>query len=140
MSNAISGPVSFGLIPRDHWFQPDWIDEEKAAAGRAQMAADGVVYGGEYSMSTCPRRYISADMAVSQGAYRKRKQCYLQVFKQLTSQHRYRNMCRFNSGVRLPPSVIHDIRSAVPLTTDRIWQFFYRHPLVSKVKWYWRVE
>ena len=45
MSSAIAGPVSFGLIPRDHWFQPDWIDEEKAAAGRAQMAADGVVYG-----------------------------------------------------------------------------------------------
>ena len=46
MSSAIAGPVSFGLIPGDHWFQPDWIDEEKAAAGRAQMAADGVVYGG----------------------------------------------------------------------------------------------
>ncbi|KAI0704653.1 glycosyltransferase family 15 protein [Earliella scabrosa] len=75
MSSAIAGPVSFGLIPRDHWFQPDWIDEEKAAAGRAQMAADGVVYGGAY-----------------------------------------RNMCRFNSG------------------------FFYRHPLLRNVKWYWRVE
>ncbi|KAM5545741.1 hypothetical protein V8D89_000779 [Ganoderma adspersum] len=49
MSNAISGPVSFGLIPKEHWYQPDWIDEEKAAAGRAQMEADNVVYGGSVS-------------------------------------------------------------------------------------------
>ncbi|KAI1793681.1 glycosyltransferase family 15 protein [Ganoderma leucocontextum] len=50
MSSAISGPVSFGLIPKEHWYQPDWIDEEKAAAGRAQMEADNVVYGGEISV------------------------------------------------------------------------------------------
>ncbi|TBU28403.1 glycosyltransferase family 15 protein [Dichomitus squalens] len=48
MSGAIAGPVSYGLIPREHWFQPDWIDEERAAANRAQMVADNVVYGGDY--------------------------------------------------------------------------------------------
>ncbi|TFK90471.1 glycosyltransferase family 15 protein [Polyporus arcularius HHB13444] len=77
MSAIISGPVSFGLIPHDHWFQPDWIDEEKATAGREHLIQDGVIYGGSVP---------------------------------------YRNMCRFNSG------------------------FFYRHPLVQKYKWYWRVE
>ncbi|KAI0708719.1 glycosyltransferase family 15 protein [Cerioporus squamosus] len=77
MSAIISGPVSFGLIPHDHWFQPDWIDEEKATAGREHLIKDGVIYGGSVP---------------------------------------YRNMCRFNSG------------------------FFYRHPLVQKYKWYWRVE
>ncbi|OSC99616.1 glycosyltransferase family 15 protein [Trametes coccinea BRFM310] len=77
MSSIVSGPVSFGLIPPDNWYQPDWIDEEKAADSRAQMVAENVVYGGSVS---------------------------------------YRNMCRFNSG------------------------FFYRHPLVQRYKWYWRVE
>ncbi|KAI0776053.1 glycosyltransferase family 15 protein [Trametes elegans] len=77
ISSVIPGPVSFGLIPAENWFQPDWIDEEKASAGRAQMVAENVVYGGSVS---------------------------------------YRNMCRFNSG------------------------FFYRHPLVLKYRWYWRVE
>ena len=47
MSAAIAGPVSFGQIPKEDWYQPNWIDEEKAAASRAQMVADNVVYGGE---------------------------------------------------------------------------------------------
>lgn len=46
MSAAIAGPVSYGLIPEEHWYQPAWIDEEKAAASRAQMVAEGVIYGG----------------------------------------------------------------------------------------------
>ncbi|KAI0738269.1 glycosyltransferase family 15 protein [Daedaleopsis nitida] len=49
MSAAISGPVSYGLIAKDHWYQPEWIDEEKAAASRAQMVAEDVVYGGSVS-------------------------------------------------------------------------------------------
>lgn len=77
VSNVVRGPVEFGLIPHDHWFQPDWIDEEKATAGRNKMVEDNIIYGGSVS---------------------------------------YRNMCRFNSG------------------------FFYRHPLLQKYKWYWRVE
>lgn len=61
ISNVISGPVEFGLIPRDHWYQPEWIDEAKATAGRDKMVQDNIIYGGSVS---------------------------------------YRNMCRFNSGVR----------------------------------------
>lgn len=38
--------VEFGLIPHDHWFQPDWIDEEKAKASRDKMVEDGIIYGG----------------------------------------------------------------------------------------------
>lgn len=38
--------VSFGLIPHDHWFQPDWIDEEKASAGRFKMMMQGIIYAG----------------------------------------------------------------------------------------------
>ncbi|KAF9467507.1 glycosyltransferase family 15 protein [Collybia nuda] len=72
-----AAPMEFGHIPKDHWFQPDWIDEEKATKGRDQMVAENIIYGGSVS---------------------------------------YRNMCRFNSG------------------------FFFRHPLMQKYRWYWRIE
>ncbi|KAG7092470.1 hypothetical protein E1B28_008822 [Marasmius oreades] len=39
-------PVSFGLIPKEHWFQPDWIDEGRARAGREKMMSQGIIYGG----------------------------------------------------------------------------------------------
>jgi len=38
--------MEFGIIPHDHWYQPDRIDEAKAKAGREKMVADGVIYGG----------------------------------------------------------------------------------------------
>lgn len=69
--------VEFGLIPHDHWYQPSWIDEDKASVSRKQMIKDQVIYGGSVP---------------------------------------YRNMCRFNSG------------------------FFYRHELLAKYKYYWRIE
>ncbi|KAF8147842.1 glycosyltransferase family 15 protein [Crassisporium funariophilum] len=77
LSTIVSSKAEFGLIPHDHWFQPDWIDEEKATKGREKMQSDNIIYGGSLS---------------------------------------YRNMCRFNSG------------------------FFFRHPLMLKYKWYWRIE
>lgn len=43
-----SSNVSFGVIPREDWFQPDWIDEEKAKAGRDALVEQGIVYGGEF--------------------------------------------------------------------------------------------
>ena len=39
--------MEFGLIPHDDWFQPSWIDEEKATAGRKKMEEDNVIYGGK---------------------------------------------------------------------------------------------
>ncbi|TFK42570.1 nucleotide-diphospho-sugar transferase [Crucibulum laeve] len=39
-------PVSFGLIPNQSWYQPDWIDEEKAKEGREKMMAQGIIYAG----------------------------------------------------------------------------------------------
>jgi len=76
-SEAEEKRVEFGLIPQDHWFQPDWIDETKASQGRWNLIFKGIIYADSVS---------------------------------------YRNMCRFNSG------------------------FFYRHELLQKYKWYWRVE
>ena len=40
--------VEFGLIAHDHWFQPSWVDEDKARAGREKMVADNIIYGGAY--------------------------------------------------------------------------------------------
>jgi len=38
--------VEFGVIPHDHWFQPDWIDEDKASKARKHMEENAVIYGG----------------------------------------------------------------------------------------------
>ncbi|EIW59990.1 glycosyltransferase family 15 protein [Trametes versicolor FP-101664 SS1] len=69
--------IEFGLIPKEEWVQPEWIDEARATAARKDMMEKNVIYGGSVP---------------------------------------YRNMCRFNSG------------------------FFYRHELLAKYKYYWRVE
>ena len=47
MSALTDAPVEFGLIPRDHWHQPDWIDEAKATASREAMVKNNVIYGGK---------------------------------------------------------------------------------------------
>ncbi|KAJ7723709.1 glycolipid 2-alpha-mannosyltransferase-domain-containing protein [Mycena olivaceomarginata] len=71
--------VEFGLIPKEHWYQPEWIDEERARASRKKMEEEHVIYGG----ASLPSRI---------------------------------GMCRFNSG------------------------FFFRHPLLDKYRYCWRVE
>ncbi|EAU92099.2 alpha-1,2 mannosyltransferase KTR1 [Coprinopsis cinerea okayama7 len=45
VSVLIKSPVHFGVIPPDVWNQPDWIDEEKAAAGRKKMVEEMIIYG-----------------------------------------------------------------------------------------------
>ena len=37
------------MIPKDDWYQPDWIDEERANAGREKLVADNIIYGGSVS-------------------------------------------------------------------------------------------
>jgi alpha 1,2-mannosyltransferase len=44
-------PVSFGLIPGDHWFQPDWIDENRAREGRDRLVRQNIIYGGEFYLT-----------------------------------------------------------------------------------------
>lgn len=46
MSEIVSGQVSFGLIPPEHWYQPSWIDERKAQEGRERLIEANVIYGG----------------------------------------------------------------------------------------------
>ncbi|KAJ8589591.1 glycosyltransferase family 15 protein [Rhizopogon salebrosus TDB-379] len=40
--------VSFGVVPRESWVQPDWIDEQRAQEGRNSLVRQGVIYGGDY--------------------------------------------------------------------------------------------
>uniref|UniRef100_A0A0W0F940 Putative glycosyltransferase family 15 protein n=1 Tax=Moniliophthora roreri TaxID=221103 RepID=A0A0W0F940_MONRR len=46
VSDLTDAEVKFGLIPHDHWYQPDWIDEDKAKASRENMVKNNVIYGG----------------------------------------------------------------------------------------------
>lgn len=41
-----SAPMEFGIIPRDHWDAPSWIDEQKAADARKKMEENNIIYGG----------------------------------------------------------------------------------------------
>ncbi|KAJ3842276.1 glycosyltransferase family 15 protein [Lentinula raphanica] len=38
-------PVHFGLIPKEHWDQPAWIDEEKAQKSRQRLKEQNIIYG-----------------------------------------------------------------------------------------------
>jgi alpha 1,2-mannosyltransferase len=42
VSILASGPVYFGQIPQEHWYQPPWIDEAKATEERIKMLNDGI--------------------------------------------------------------------------------------------------
>lgn len=76
ISALTAAKVEFGLIPKEHWSIPDWIDKSRFKLRLTAMNFMGIPYGGLES---------------------------------------YRHMCRFNSG------------------------FFYKHDLVQKYDYYWRV-
>ncbi|KAJ7104435.1 glycosyltransferase family 15 protein [Mycena belliarum] len=46
MTRLTKSSVSFGQIPREHWFQPDWVDEDLARAGRDKMVEQEIIYAG----------------------------------------------------------------------------------------------
>jgi hypothetical protein len=77
IKSLTTAKVEFGLIPKEHWSIPDWIDEDRFKEKLVTMKKHGVMYGGLES---------------------------------------YRHMCRFNSG------------------------FFYKHPMIQKYNFYWRIE
>ncbi|KAL7424052.1 hypothetical protein Q5752_001637 [Cryptotrichosporon argae] len=43
--SVTSAKCHYGLIEPEHWFQPEWIDEEKAKAAREEMIRKKVIYG-----------------------------------------------------------------------------------------------
>ena len=52
--NLTRAKVEFGVIPKEHWEQPNWINENKAEASRKAMVEKGVVYAGTlFTTSLC---------------------------------------------------------------------------------------
>ncbi|QLG70362.1 hypothetical protein HG535_0A03010 [Zygotorulaspora mrakii] len=49
----ISGTTKYGVIPKEQWQLPDFIDKEKAANTRKEMAEKGIIYG-----DSIPYRYM----------------------------------------------------------------------------------
>ncbi|EJF65959.1 glycosyltransferase family 15 protein [Dichomitus squalens] len=46
VSTLTDAKIEFGLIPKEDWVQPSWIDEDKATAARKDMVEHNVIYGG----------------------------------------------------------------------------------------------
>lgn len=44
-SSIVSGKTKYGLIPKEHWSYPEWIDKDKAAESRKKMKAANIIYG-----------------------------------------------------------------------------------------------
>lgn len=51
--SSTNSTVEFGLVPAEHWFQPEWVDEERATKSRQKMQKMGVKYGGTLTLCTC---------------------------------------------------------------------------------------
>jgi alpha 1,2-mannosyltransferase len=45
----VSGTTKYGIIPKEHWSFPDWIDQDKAAAVREDMRQRKIIYGDSIS-------------------------------------------------------------------------------------------
>ncbi|KAF8559599.1 glycosyltransferase family 15 protein [Imleria badia] len=50
VSVLTNAPISFGVIPHEHWFQPDWIDEARAREGRDRLVRQNIIYGGQFNL------------------------------------------------------------------------------------------
>ena len=44
-SNLVSGKTKYGVIPKEHWSFPEWIDQDKAAKVRQEMKQKKIIYG-----------------------------------------------------------------------------------------------
>jgi alpha 1,2-mannosyltransferase len=48
VSVLTEAPLTFGQIPPEHWYQPDWIDEDRARQERMKMERNNIIYGGSH--------------------------------------------------------------------------------------------
>jgi alpha 1,2-mannosyltransferase len=44
-TSLVSGTTHYGVIPRDHWSYPEWIDQDKARKVREDMHERKIIYG-----------------------------------------------------------------------------------------------
>lgn len=49
INKTISSKAEFGLIPKEHWSYPDFVNQETAKKERDRMVKDAVIYGGSES-------------------------------------------------------------------------------------------
>jgi alpha 1,2-mannosyltransferase len=59
-----SGEVEYGLIEKNEWQTPTWIDTEKAQKAMEKMVKDEVIYGGSVSYRYIYCRSIRADLDI----------------------------------------------------------------------------
>ncbi|KAF7313992.1 Glycosyltransferase family 15 protein [Mycena chlorophos] len=57
MRAVVSTSAEFGLVPPEHWNQPEWINEEKASKARDKMGAKHVPFGTSVSYRNMCRFY-----------------------------------------------------------------------------------
>lgn len=48
-TSLVSGKTHYGVIPKEHWSFPDFIDQERAKAVREDMAQRKIIYGDSIS-------------------------------------------------------------------------------------------
>lgn len=44
-SSLVSGTAKYGLVPKEHWSYPEWVDQDKAAETRKKMKEAKIIYG-----------------------------------------------------------------------------------------------
>ncbi|KAI3402556.2 KRE2 [Candida oxycetoniae] len=44
-TSIVSGKTKYGLVPKEHWSYPDWIDLQKAEDSRKTMKLNKIIYG-----------------------------------------------------------------------------------------------
>lgn len=48
-TSLVSGTTHYGLIPKEHWSFPEWIDQERAKEVREDMGQRNIIYGDSVS-------------------------------------------------------------------------------------------
>jgi hypothetical protein len=65
--------VEFGLVPAEHWDQPQWINETEASLTRQGLLKDGVstaVSSRCYYYALCKALHTRSRIVIAQGAFR----------------------------------------------------------------------
>lgn len=124
-SGIASGECKYGLVPKEHWEEPAWIDEEKASKARKEMEDKKVIYGGSKAYRRmCKSRLLSNPMSFNETD---RSIAYgVQVgMKAVRPDPKSSRLLRIVEGF------------ADAIQTAHRSGFFFRHPLLDQYDYYW---
>lgn len=74
VKSLTNASVQFGVVPKDQWNPPHWINESRATTSRLDMAKNAVLYGGNLSLITsdvprtntpCRQSFVCASLSRS---------------------------------------------------------------------------